>query len=165
MKQQLWEVLIDIGLCEDEKQARAEIMAGNVFIKNIRIDKAGTLVDTAADITLKTKEHPYVSRGGLKLEKALAEFNIDCSGITAMDIGSSTGGFTDCMLQNGAMQVYAVDVGVGELHFKLRNDKRVTVMERTNARLMTAESVGRKFDFITCDVSFISLKLNKPSLL
>ena len=162
MKKKLYELLVDKGICETEQAARAEIMAGNVFIKNIRVDKAGTLIDTAADITLKTKEHPYVSRGGLKLEKALKEFSIDCTDIIAMDIGSSAGGFTDCMLQSGAKQVYAVDVGTGELNWKLRNDKRVTVMEGTNARFLTAESVGRKFDLITCDVSFISLKLILP---
>ncbi|OJV62103.1 MAG: TlyA family rRNA (cytidine-2'-O)-methyltransferase [Clostridiales bacterium 38-18] len=161
-KERIDVLLVEQGLIETRERAQKAIMAGLVFIGTERIDKPGTKVDTASEITLKGNPIPYVSRGGLKLEKAIKTLNIDLSGKRCMDIGASTGGFTDCMLQNGADHVFSVDVGYGQLDWKLRNDERVTNMERTNIRYVTEAQIGEKIDFLSIDVSFISLKLVLP---
>ena len=140
------------------------IMEGNVFVENQREDKAGATFDTEAEITVKGNTLKYVSRGGLKLEKAMTHFGITLEGKVCADIGASTGGFTDCMLQNGAAKVYAVDVGYGQLDWKLRSDGRVVCLERTNARYLTREQIPEELDFASIDVSFISLKLIFPAL-
>ena len=140
------------------------IMEGNVFVENQREDKAGATFDTEAEITVKGNMLKYVSRGGLKLEKAMTHFGITLEGKVCMDIGASTGGFTDCMLQNGAVKVYAVDVGYGQLAWKLRTDERVINMERTNIRNVTPEALDEPIEFFSVDVSFISLRLILPAL-
>ena len=137
-------------------------MAGLIYVDGCMIDKAGTKVAENLEISVKENICPYVSRGGLKLEKALAEFGLSLDGAVAMDIGASTGGFTDCMLKNGALKVYAVDVGYGQLDWMLRNDPRVINMEKTNIRYIDAEVVKDKIDVISIDVSFISLRLVFP---
>lgn len=139
-------------------------MTGNVFVGGERVDKAGTTISPESEIEIKGGEQRYVSRGGLKLEKAIALYNLDLSGRVCMDIGASTGGFTDCMLQNGATKVYAVDVGYGQLAWSLRTDERVVNMERTNIRYVTHEQVREELDFGSIDVSFISLTLVLPVL-
>lgn len=151
-------VLFEKGLVESREKGKRVIMEGTVYIGTLRVDKAGEKVDEEAEIYIKNNPIQYASRGGLKLEKAIEIFHIDLKDLVAMDIGASTGGFTDCMLQNGASKVYAVDVGYGQLDWKLRNDNRVVVMERTNIRNVKAEDIEDKIDFITIDVSFISLK-------
>ena len=133
------------------------IMEGNVFVENQREDKAGATFDTEAEITVKGNTLKYVSRGGLKLEKAMTHFGITLEGKVCMDIGASTGGFTDCMLQNGAVKVYSVDVGYGQFAWKLRQDPRVVCMEKTNIRYVTPEDIGEAVSFASVDVSFISL--------
>lgn len=155
-------LLTDKGLAESREKAKAMIMAGIVFIDNQKCDKAGQMVsvDTVPEVRGETLK--YVSRGGLKLEKAMQEFPITLSGKTTMDIGASTGGFTDCMLQNGAVKVFSVDVGYGQLAWKLRQDERVVNMERTNIRYVKPEDIGCEIDFASIDVSFISLKLVLP---
>jgi len=155
-------ILTERGLFPSREKAKASIMAGLIYVDGQRIDKPGTPVDADAEITVKEALCPYVSRGGLKLEKALSCFEFSLSGAKAVDIGASTGGFTDCMLQNGADHVYAIDVGYGQLDWKLRNDARVTNMEKVNVRYLDVDSVGRDVDFISIDVSFISLKLVLP---
>ncbi|AHM56500.1 hemolysin A [Peptoclostridium acidaminophilum DSM 3953] len=162
MKKRLDVLVYEKGLVESREKARATIMAGIVFVDNQKVEKPGTPVDEAAAIEVRGKLMPYVSRGGLKLEKALKAFDIDLNGAICMDVGASTGGFTDCMLQNGAQKVYSVDVGYGQLAWKLRSDERVVCMERTNIRNVTPEAIGDKIDFISIDVSFISLKLVLP---
>ncbi len=155
--------LVANGMTQSRERAKALIMAGQVYIKNQKCDKAGTMIDeTEKDIEIRGEQLKYVSRGGLKLEKAMEVFPISLSGKTAMDIGASTGGFTDCMLQNGAKKVYAVDVGYGQFAWKLRQDERVVNMERTNIRYVTPEDIGEPIDFASIDVSFISLKLVLP---
>ena len=150
-------------MTQSREQARALIMGGQVYVDNQKADKAGFMVDEAAEnVEIRGEKLKYVSRGGLKLEKALKEFPIELAGKTAMDIGASTGGFTDCMLQCGAKKVYSVDVGYGQFAWKLRNDERVVNMERTNIRYVTSEQIGEKLDFASIDVSFISLKLVLP---
>ena len=139
-------------------------MAGEVFVENRKITKAGEMIPCNSKLIVKEDSCPYVSRGGLKLEKAIKVFNISLSNKICADIGSSTGGFTDCMLQNGASKVYSIDVGYGQLDWKLRNDKRVVVMERTNARYLDENSYNDKIDFASVDVSFISLKLIFPAI-
>lgn len=156
------EYLVMRALADDVVQARALIMSGVVYIGEQRCDTAGQRIDVDTHIEIRDKECRYVSRGGLKLEKAVKEFNIDLSGAAAMDIGASTGGFTDCMLMNGASKVYSVDVGYGQLAWKLRSDSRVVNMERTNIRYVTPDDIDEKLDFISVDVSFISLKLILP---
>ena len=146
------------------EKAKASVMAGLVYVDGQRVDKPGTSVDTEAEITVKEALCPYVSRGGLKLEKAMAAFPITLTDCICADIGASTGGFTDCMLQNGAKKVYAVDVGYGQLDWRLRSDARVVCMERTNARYLTHEQIPDELDFASVDVSFISLKLILPAL-
>lgn len=163
-KRRLDMALLERGLVESRQKAQAEIMAGLVFVDGKRADKAGMPVSQEADIQVRGNAVPYVSRGGLKLQKALDTFGIDLSGAVAADIGASTGGFTDCMLQRGASRVYAVDVGYGQLAWSLRADPRVVCMERTNARYLSSEVIPQALDFGTVDVSFISLKLVLPAL-
>lgn len=158
-------LLVDRGLFETREKAKRAIMAGLVYSNEMRLDKPGEKVNEDIELTVKGKVMPYVSRGGLKLEKALKVFNIDVNEKIMIDIGSSTGGFTDCALQNGATMSYAVDVGYNQLAWKLRNDERVEVMERTNFRYMTpADLQSGMPNFASIDVSFISLKLIFPVL-
>ena len=152
------------GLAPSREKARALIMAGEVTVNGKKADKAGFEVKPGDDIAVLSNPIPFVSRGGLKLDKAIRAFDISLTGKKCADIGASTGGFTDCMLQNGADHVYAVDVGYGQLDWKLRSDPRVTVMERTNARYMVPEWYAYPLDFASIDVSFISLKLILPPL-
>ncbi|AGC69206.1 FtsJ-like methyltransferase [Thermoclostridium stercorarium subsp. stercorarium DSM 8532] len=149
--------LVNKGYFDSREKARRAIMEGLVLVNGVVEDKPGFQVDTEAELEIRGNPIPYVSRGGLKLEKALSEFGIDLTGKVCIDIGASTGGFTDCMLKNGAVKVYAVDVGYGQLAWKLRNDSRVVVMERTNFRYVKPEDIGEFVDFATADVSFISL--------
>lgn len=155
-------LLVEKNLSESRERAQKTIMAGLVFVNGERIDKPGTKIDVESEIVVKGNPIPYVSRGGLKLEKAIKTLNLDLTGKRCMDIGASTGGFTDCMLQHGASHVHAVDVGYGQLDWKLRNDERVTNMERTNIRYVTLEQIGDPIDLLSIDVSFISLKLVLP---
>ena len=164
-KERLDVLLVEQGYYESREKAKAAIMAGLVFVDTEVVDKAGTKIPRDAAITVKGALHPYVSRGGLKLEKAIRLFDVAMDGVTMLDIGASTGGFTDCALKNGASLVYAVDVGYNQLDWSLRSDSRVRVMERTNFRYMTPESLdGPVPDIATIDVSFISLKLILPPL-
>ena len=157
-------LLTERGLLDSRQKAQATIMSGIVFVNGQRVDKVGTAVANDALIEIRGTTLPYVSRGGLKLEKAMQTFPLTLTGKICADIGASTGGFTDCMLQNGAKKVYAVDVGYGQLDWKLRNDVRVVCMERTNARYLTHEEIPEELDFASVDVSFISLKLIFPAL-
>lgn len=157
MKERLDKILVDKGIVQSRERARALIMAGKVMVKGKKVDKAGEMVLADADIVLVGEDIPYVSRGGLKLEKALDEFKIDVAGKVAMDVGASTGGFTDCLLQRGAKKVYAVDVGYGQLDIKLRNDPRVINIERQNIRYLEKKDIPEDIDLITIDSSFISL--------
>lgn len=157
-------LLTERGLLDSRHKAQATIMSGIVFVNGQRVDKAGTAVANDAQIEIRGATLQYVSRGGLKLEKAMQTFPLDLHDKICADIGASTGGFTDCMLQNGAKKVYAVDVGYGQLDWKLRNDARVVCMERTNARYLTHEEISDELDFASIDVSFISLKLIFPAL-
>lgn len=161
-KERLDVLLVQKGLFETREKAKRSIMAGIVFVDNQRVDKAGTQIPVSSDIYVKKDICPYVSRGGLKLERALDYFDINLENKTAMDIGASTGGFTDCMLQKGALKIYALDVGYGQLDWKLRNDVRVVNMEKINVRYLDAKSIKDIIDFITIDVSFISLTLILP---
>lgn len=161
-KNRLDVALVEKGFFDSREKAKRAIMAGIVYVDNQKIDKAGTVIDTTKEIVVRGKTNPYVSRGGLKLEKAMKQFPITMQDKIAMDIGSSTGGFTDCMLINGATKVYSVDVGYGQLHWKLRQDDRVVVMERTNIRYVDKELIKEELDFASIDVSFISLKLVLP---
>lgn len=154
--------MVEKGLAPSREKAKAIIMAGQVYIDNQKCDKAGLNVEEGTAVEVRGETLKYVSRGGLKLEKAMAEFPITLKGKTTMDIGASTGGFTDCMLQNGAVKVFAVDVGYGQFAWKLRQDPRVVNMERTNIRYVTPEQIGTPIDFASIDVSFISLKLVLP---
>ncbi len=151
-------MLLNKGIFSSRERARAAIMAGEVFVNGIRSDKCGTMVKATDDIVFGGKKLPYVSRGGLKLEKAINDFNILISHKICLDIGASTGGFTDCMLKNGAKKVYAIDVGYGQLAWSLRCDPRVCVMEKTNIRNVSEDAFLEKADFASIDVSFISLK-------
>ncbi|MBR3439778.1 MAG: TlyA family RNA methyltransferase, partial [Clostridia bacterium] len=146
------------GLAETREKAKAMIMAGSVYVNDIKITKSGTTVKADDTIEVRGKVNPYVSRGGLKLEKAVKSFNFNLSDTICMDIGASTGGFTDCMLQNGASKVYSIDVGYGQLAWKLRCDERVVNLERTNFRYITKDIIPELCDFASVDVSFISLK-------
>lgn len=163
-KQRLDLLLVEKGLCESREKAKALIMAGQIFIDGQKCDKAGENVDISKTPEIRGETLKYVSRGGLKLEKALLEFPVSLEDKVCMDIGASTGGFTDCMLQNGAKKVFAVDVGYGQFSWKLRNDPRVVNMERTNIRYVTPENIGETIEFASIDVSFISLKLVLPVL-
>ncbi len=157
MKERLDVLLVNRGLAPSREKAKAIIMSGIVFVDGQREDKAGSNFDDKVQIEIKGSTLKYVSRGGLKLEKAMANFDVELNGKICMDVGSSTGGFTDCMLQNGAVKVYAVDVGNGQLDWKLRQDDRVVCMEKTNIRYVTPEQVEDKIEFSSIDVSFISL--------
>ena len=161
MKERLDVLLVSKGFFDSREKAKRAIMAGLVFIGQERYDKAGTMVPEDADIHVRGDTCPYVSRGGLKLEKSIKTWDLDLEGAVCMDIGSSTGGFTDCMLQNGATKVYALDVGTNQLAYSLRVDPRVVVMEKTNIRDLDTYSF-EKLDFISIDVSFISLNLVLP---
>ncbi len=165
-KQRIDVVLVARGLAESRAKAQALVMAGAVVVGEARIDKPGALVDPDAPVRLKdgAASQRYVSRGALKLERALDVFPVDPAGKTCADLGASTGGFTDLLLQRGAARVYAVDVGYGQLHAKLRGDPRVVVRERENARALTAEALGARVDLVTGDLSFISLRLVLPAV-
>lgn len=157
-------LLVERGFSESRQRAQATIMSGLVFVDGRRMDKPGASVPNDAEVEVRGNPLKYVSRGGLKLEKAMASFPITLAGAVCGDIGASTGGFTDCMLQNGAARVYAVDVGYGQLAWKLRSDERVVCLERTNARYLSREQIPEELDFASVDVSFISLKLILPPL-
>ena len=164
MKKRLDLLVLERGLAESREKAKTLIMAGQVYVDQQKADKPGDLYPEDAQIEARGKALPFVSRGGLKLEKARREFQLSLEGLTCMDVGASTGGFTDCMLQNGARKVYAVDVGYGQLAWSLRSDPRVVCLERTNARYLTHEQIPEELDFASIDVSFISLKLILPAL-
>ncbi len=151
------------GYARSREQANSILMTGNVFADNKRVEKAGQQVPQNSKIEIKGKAYPWVSRGGVKLNKAILEFNLDCKSIIALDIGASTGGFTDVLLANGASKIYAVDVGYGQLDWKLRQDERVIVREKINARYLTDEIIQDPLDALVCDASFISLKKVLPS--
>lgn len=163
-KKRLDLVILEKGFVRSRQRAKALIMAGKVLVNNHVVDKPGAIVLSDDDIVLKGKDHRYVSRGGLKLEKALQVLGVDITGFVCLDIGASTGGFTDCLLQHGASHVYAVDVGYGQLAWELRQDPRVVVIERTNIRYMQPEAIPQLVDLITIDVSFISLKKVVPEV-
>ena len=158
-------LLVKKGLARSRQRANAMITSGNILVDGIPRTKPGSLVSPAAAIEIRANDLPYVSRGGLKLEAALRETGMDVSGMVCLDVGASTGGFTDCLLQNGAQRVYAVDVGYGQLAWSLRTDPRVTVIERTNIRHMPKEALETSVDLVTIDTSFISLKLVVPAVL
>ncbi len=162
LKERLDVLLVGKGYFSTREKAKRSIMAGVVFVNGVRADKAGMRFDTETDFEVRGNTCPYVSRGGLKLDKAVKEFGLNLKNRICMDIGASTGGFTDCMLQNGAIRVYSVDVGYGQLNWKLRNDNRVVNIEKCNIRYMDMESIKDKIDFVGIDVSFISLKLIFP---
>ena len=157
MKERLDVMMVNRGLAESREKAKAIIMSGIVYVDNIKEDKAGSTFDEKAQIEVRGNTLKYVSRGGLKLEKAMDCFGVSLAGKVAMDVGSSTGGFTDCMLQNGAVKVYSVDVGHGQLAWKLRNDERVVCMEKTKIRYVTPDDIEDRIEFASIDVSFISL--------
>ena len=157
MKERLDVLLVQRGMAASREKAKAMIMAGEILVDGEREDKAGSMFPDTVTITQKGRPLPYVCRGGLKLEKAMTHFGLDLTGKICMGVGASTGGFTDCMLQNGAVKVYAVDVGHGQLDWKLRNDERVVCMERTNIRYVTPEDIQELVQFVSIDVSFISL--------
>ncbi|MBR6329260.1 MAG: TlyA family RNA methyltransferase [Lachnospiraceae bacterium] len=163
MKERLDILLVNRGLAPSREKAKALIMSGIVYVDGQKEDKAGDMFDDSLGIEVRGETLRYVSRGGLKLEKAMECFPISLAGCVCMDIGSSTGGFTDCMLQNGAAKVYAIDVGHGQLDWKLRNDDRVVCMEKTNFRYVTNEQISEPVDFASCDVSFISLSKILPA--
>ncbi|MDO4268443.1 MAG: TlyA family RNA methyltransferase [Eubacteriales bacterium] len=157
MKERLDVLLVSRGLAASREKAKAVIMSGNVYVDGQKEDKAGSMFEDKVNIEVRGAALKYVSRGGLKLEKAMTHFDVELKGKVCMDVGSSTGGFTDCMLQNGAVKVYAVDVGHGQLDWKLRQDERVVCMEKTNIRYVTPEDIGDRIQFSSIDVSFISL--------
>ncbi len=156
-------LIVDKGLVKSRARAKALIMAGRVLVNNTPVDKPGTLIAQEAQVIVKQDDNPFVSRGGLKLEKALKTIPVSVKGMTCLDIGASTGGFTDCLLQYGAKKVYAVDVGYGQFDWSLRQDLRVVVIERTNIRHMPYEVINEKVDVVVADTSFISLKVVIPS--
>ena len=157
MKERLDVLLVKRNLAASREKAKAIIMSGNVYVEGQKEDKAGTTFPEDVQIEVRGNTLPYVSRGGLKLEKAIKNFDVSVEGKVCTDVGSSTGGFTDCMLQNGAVKVFAIDVGRGQLDWKLRQDERVVCMEKTNIRYVTPEDLGQPIDFSSIDVSFISL--------
>lgn len=165
MKKRLDMMLVERALAPSREKAKAYIMAGQVYVDGQKEDKAGSMFTETVKVEVRGNTLPYVSRGGLKLEKAMNEFDVSLEGKVCMDVGASTGGFTDCMLQNGASKVYSIDVGYGQLAWKLRNDERVVCMEKTNVRYITEEQVPDKPQFASVDVSFISLtKVVPPAL-
>lgn len=157
MKKRLDMLMMERALAPSREKAKAYIMAGEVYVDGEKEEKAGTMFPETVKIEVRGKVLPYVSRGGLKLEKAMNNFEVSLEGKVCMDVGASTGGFTDCMLQNGAVKVYSIDVGYGQLDWKLRNDERVVCMEKTNIRYVTPEDIQEPADFSSIDVSFISL--------
>ena len=161
-KRRIDQLLVERGLAQSRQRAQSALMAGLVYVSGQRVDKAGALVAADAAIELRGETCPYVSRGGLKLARAVEAFGLDLTDAVCMDVGASTGGFTDCMLRSGAAKVYCVDVGYGQLDWKIRSDPRVVVMERTNIRYVTPEQLGEPLDLSVVDVSFISLKLVLP---
>ena len=163
-KERLDVLLVERGLSESRTKAQAVIMSGEVYVDGQKADKPGASYDLEAKIEVRGSVCPYVSRGGLKLEKALRDFGVDPTGYVCSDSGASTGGFTDCLLQQGARKVFAIDVGYGQLAWKIRNDPRVVTMERTNIRYVTPEQLGEPLDLSVVDVSFISLKLVLPAI-
>ena len=165
VKKRIDTLLVEKKLCQSRERAKALIMAGRVFVDHLPCDKPGTQFPEDVEITVKGDDLPYVSRGGLKLEAALKANRIDCTGMICLDVGASTGGFTDCLLQHGAAQVFAVDVGYGQLAWSLRQDDRVVVIERTNIRKMDPALITRQVDLVTIDTSFISLKIVVPPTL
>lgn len=162
MKKRLDTLLVETEKCQSRERARALIMAGRVLVNGNRCDKPGVRYSEDCRITLKGDDIPYVSRGGLKLEAGLRHLDMDCTGWVCLDVGASTGGFTDCLLQHGAKRVYAVDVGYGQLDWRLRNDPRVISMERTNIRTLDPAQMPEPVDLVTIDASFISLKIVVP---
>jgi len=164
-KKRLDVLLVERGLAETRAKAQALILAGAVFSGEKKLDKAGSAYAEDTPLEVKSRDHPWVSRGGIKLAHALAHFAIDVSGLIALDIGASTGGFTDVLLQKGAARIYAVDVGHGQLAWKLRQDPRVVVLERVNARYLTAEQVPEPPAIVVCDASFIGLETVLPAAL
>lgn len=165
MKVRLDKLVVDRGLVASRERAQALILAGKVLVDEQKIEKAGTQVPEDCVIRLLDADLKYVSRGGLKLERALEHWKIDVTGKACMDVGASTGGFTDCLLQHGAASVIAIDTGYGQMDFKLRQNSRVRLLEKTNARYLTAEDVGEAIDFVAMDVSFISATLVLPAVL
>lgn len=163
-KKRLDVLLFEKGLCPSRERAKTAIMEGIVYIAGQKAGKAGDMVDENAELEVRGNDNAFVSRGGKKIEKALNYFAIDPSGLTVMDVGASTGGFTDCLLQQGASKVFAIDVGYGQLAWKIRSDPRVVVMERTNIRYVTPEDLGEPLDLSVVDVSFISLKIVLPAI-
>lgn len=163
-KERLDVLLTEKGLCESRSRAQALIMSGLVYVNGVKCDKAGTPTEVEAALEIRGDSCPYVSRGGLKLEKALRDFGVDPTGYVCSDSGASTGGFTDCLLQNGASKVFAIDVGYGQLAWSIRNDPRVVCMERTNIRYVTPEQLGEPLDLSVVDVSFISLRIVLPAI-
>jgi len=163
-KSRLDVVLVQQGLADSREKAKALILAGQVYAENVRLDKPGMTVKEDIKLTIKGDVNPYVSRGGLKLAKAIKVFKLDFQDKIVADIGASTGGFTDCALQHGARKVYAIDVGYGQLDWKLRNDDRVVCLERTNARFLQENSLPEKVDIVVCDVSFISVTKILPAM-
>ena len=164
MKERLDVLLVKRNLAESREKAKAVIMSGIVYVDGQKEDKAGSMFDETANVEVRGTTLKYVSRGGLKLEKAMTHFGVTLEGKICMDVGASTGGFTDCMLQHGAKKVYSIDVGYGQLDWRLRNDERVKVMERMNARNMTSDWFDEEVDFASMDVSFISIKLILPAI-
>jgi len=164
MKERLDVLLVQRGHAASREKAKAVIMAGCVYVNGQKEDKAGSMFDCAAEIEVRGNTLRYVSRGGLKLEKAMKNFGVELEGKVCMDVGASTGGFTDCMLQNGAVKVYSVDVGHGQLAWKLRNDERVVCMEKTNIRYVTPDDIDDVIEFASIDVSFISLTKVLPAV-
>ena len=164
IKKRLDLLLTEQGYAESRSKAQAIIMSGNVYVNGQKADKPGVSYEETVQLEVRGAVCPYVSRGGLKLEKALRDFGVDVTGFTCSDSGASTGGFTDCLLQQGAAKVFAIDVGYGELDWKIRSDPRVVVMERTNIRYVTPEQLGEKLDLSVIDVSFISLKIVLPTI-
>ena len=162
-KKRLDILLVERGIAPSREKARGYIMTGDIFVEGQREDKAGSLFPEDADIEYRGQKLRYVSRGGLKLEKALKVFDLKLQDLVCLDIGASTGGFTDCMLQNGAGKVYSIDVGYGQFDWGLRNDSRVVCMEKTNFRYLKPEDIGEEADFASCDVSFISLSKILPA--
>lgn len=163
-KKRLDVLLTEQEFADSRSKAQAIIMAGQVYVDGQKADKPGISYDTTASIEVRGESCPYVSRGGLKLEKALRYFHVDPTGFVCSDSGASTGGFTDCLLQQGAKKVFAIDVGYGQLDWKIRSDERVVVMERTNIRYVTPEQIGEPLDLSVIDVSFISLKIVLPAI-
>ncbi len=163
-KERLDVLLTQKGLCDSRSRAQALIMSGEVYVNGLKCDKAGTPVEVEAQIEVRGNACPYVSRGGLKLEKALRDFGVDPTGFVCSDSGASTGGFTDCLLQKGAKKVFAIDVGYGQLAWSIRTDERVVCMERTNIRYVKPEDLGEPLDLSVVDVSFISLRIVLPAI-